>query len=164
MFRRWLQNLGIAHFALRRRFPAETLAAIDSAIAVSERTHSAEIRCAIETKLAPRRLYAGQDSAARARQLFASLGMWDTAGNNGVLLYVLLAEQKIEIVADRGFVAHVTNEQWDDICKEVAAAFAAGNYGPGVLNAVDRISALACRYFPGDGNDGNELPDRTVVL
>jgi len=92
--------------------------------------------------------------------------MWDTAENNGVLLYVLLAERKIEIVADRGFSEFVTSAAWESICAEMEEAFAAGHYKAGTLAALEQISALACRHFPAHGSLGdlNELPDTTVLL
>ena len=92
------------------------------------------------------------------------LHMWDTAENNGVLLYILLAEHKIEIIADRGFANHVTNDEWMSICGELEQAFAAGNYEVGTLAALERISVLARQHFPAATGDRNELPNRTVFL
>ena len=164
MWRRWLQNLTTTHFALWRHFPAATLAAIDSAITASEREHRAEIRCAIETALSAGQLWRGVASPARAADVFSGLGVWDTAENNGVLLYVLLAERTIEIVPDRGFAAVVSPAEWAGVCAEVELAFGAGRYEEGTLTALNRISALARRHFPAQGHDRNELPDRTVLL
>lgn len=81
-----------------------------------------------------------------------------------MLVYVLLAERRIEIVADRGFAGRVAPEEWAGICREMEAAFRAGRYEAGTLAALERISALARRHFPADGEDRNELPDRTVLL
>ncbi len=164
MLRRWLQNLTTTPFTLRRCFPTATLAAIDAACAASEQQHRAEIRCAVETTLSAGHLFRRLDSAARAREVFSLLRMWDTAENNGVLLYVLLAERKIEIVADRGFADHVTPAEWESICTGMEEAFAAGRYEAGTLAALERISALARRYFPARSGDRNELPDATAVL
>ncbi len=164
MARRWLQNLTTTHFALRRNFPPATLSAIDAAIAASERTHRAEIRCAIETALPAGELFRGVTGTARAAEVFSGLGVWDTAENNGVLVYVLLAERRIEIVADRGFMGRVASTEWEAICHAMEAAFRAGDYEGGTLAALARISALARQHFPADGEDRNELPDRTVLL
>lgn len=164
MLCRWLQNLTTTPFTLRRCFPAATLAAIDAACAVSEQYHRAEIRCAVETTLSAGHLFRRLDSAARAREVFSFLRMWDTAENNGVLLYVLLAERKIEIVADRGFAGHVTPAVWESICAGMEKAFADGQYEAGTLLALERISALARRYFPAGTGDRNELQDTTVLL
>lgn len=164
MLQRWLQHLSTTPIALRRRFPAATLAAIDGAIAASERFHRAEIRCAVETTLSAGHLWRGVTSAARAAEVFSILGMWDTAENNGVLLYVLLAERSIEIVADRGFSARVAPAEWEGICAEMEVALGSGRYEGGTLTALDRISALARQHFPAQAGDRNELPDRTVLL
>ncbi|MEQ1802785.1 MAG: TPM domain-containing protein [Gammaproteobacteria bacterium] len=164
MTSRWLQNLTTTHFALRRCFPLSTLPAIDAAIAASERDHRAEIRCAIETALPLRALFGGVGSAVRATEVFSALGVGNTTGNNGVLVYVLLAERSIEIVADRGFTGLVAAAEWEAICREMEAAFRAGHYEQGTLAALERIGALARRHFPADGSDRNELPDRTVLL
>lgn len=164
MLRRWLQHLTTTHFALRRCFPPATLAAIDAAITASERHHRAEIRCAVETALTAGHLLRGVVSAARAAEVFSGLGVWDTAENNGVLLYVLLAERNIEIVADRGFAGRVTVAEWESICAGMEVAFSAGRYEAGTLAALDRISALARQHFPAQGEERNELPDRTVLL
>lgn len=164
MLTRWFQNLTTTHFALRRHFPPATLSAIDAAIAASERHHRAEIRCAIETSLPVGHLFRGVTSTVRAAQVFSALGIWDTAANNGVLVYVLLAEHSIEIVADRGFAGLVTPGEWQSICAEMEAAFREGRYAEGALAAVERISRLARQHFPATGDDRNELPDRTVLL
>jgi uncharacterized membrane protein YgcG len=162
--RRWLQHLTTPPWALRRSFPPSTLTAIDAACAASERTHRAEIRCAVETVLSLDQLWRGVSSAERAVEVFAQLHMWDTAENNGVLLYVLLAERKIEIVADRGFSEYVAAAQWRGICTEMEAAFGTGQYEAGALAAMDRIGAIARQHFPLRDGDRNELPNTTVLL
>lgn len=164
MLRRWLQHLTTTPLALRRCFPPAVLASIDAACAASERYHRAEIRCAVETTLSIGHLFRRIDSAVRAREVFSLLHMWDTAENNGVLLYVLLAERKIEIVADRGFAELVTSTEWESICAEMERAFAAGRYEAGTLVALEHISALARQYFPAHRGDQNELPDTTALL
>ncbi len=164
MASRWLQNLTTTHLALRRHFPPATLSAIDAAITASERDHRAEIRCAIETALPVGELLRGVTSTARAAEVFSRLRVWDTAANNGVLVYVLLAERSIEIVADRGFTGLVEPAEWEGICHHMKAAFRTGHYEAGTLSALERIGALARRHFPADGGDRNELPDRTVLL
>ncbi|MBL8199435.1 MAG: TPM domain-containing protein [Chromatiales bacterium] len=164
MLSRWLQNLTTTHFALRRHFPPATLSAIDAAISASEREHRAEIRCAIETALPLGELLRGATSTARAAEVFAGLRVWDTAENNGVLVYVLLAERSIEIVADRGFEGRVAVTEWEAICRDMEAAFRGGRYEAGTLAALERIGALARRHFPGGGEGRNELPDRPVLL
>jgi uncharacterized membrane protein len=162
--RRWWQHLTTTPWALRRCFPHSTLAAIDAACAASEQTHRAEIRCAVETALPLGHLWRGVSSTARAVEVFAQLHMWDTAENNGVLLYVLLAEHRIEIVADRGFAQYVSTADWRSICSEMEAAFGSGRYEAGALAALERITAIAREYFPARGGDRNELPNTTALL
>lgn len=164
MWQRWLQNLTTTHLALRRCFPPATLAAIDAAITASERLHGAEIRCAVETTLTMGQLASGLDARARAAEVFARLGMWDTAANNGVLLYVLLAEHRIEIIADRGFTERVAPADWQSICDDLQKACAAGRFRDGTVTALQRIGEIARRHFPATATNPNELPDRTVLL
>ncbi|MEO8444447.1 MAG: TPM domain-containing protein [Gammaproteobacteria bacterium] len=164
MLRRWLQHLTTTPLALRRRFPAPALAAIEAAITASEQEHRAEIRCAVESVLPAGRLFRGMTSAARATEVFARLHVWDTAENNGVLLYVLLAERKIEIVPDRGYAGRVSAAEWAEVCAALECAFGAGEYAAGTVAAIDRIGVLARRHFPARDGDRNELPDRTVLL
>jgi uncharacterized membrane protein len=164
MLKRWLQNLTTLDLALRRAFPPDTLSAIDAAVARSEAHHAAEIRCAIEAALPLGALVQGVTATERAAEVFASLRVWDTAANNGVLVYVLLAEHAIEIVADRGFTGRVTPAEWAAICRGMEAELAAGRPAAGLLGAVAAMSELACRHFPADGADPNELPDRTLLL
>jgi len=164
MMRRWFQHLLTTPLALRRCFPPATLAAVDAAIAASERHHRAEIRCAVETTLSAGHLYRGVGSTQRAAEVFSELGMWDTAENNGILLYVLLAERTIEIVADRGFALRVTAAEWARICAGMEVALGAGLYRQGTLAAIGRITALAAEHFPAGSGDRNELEDRTILL
>jgi len=164
MLSRWFKNLTTTPLALRRYFPPATLAAIDAAIAASEQSHRAEIRCAVEASLSIRNLLNAMNSKVRAIEVFSMLHMWDTAENNGVLLYMLLAEHKIEIIADRGFANSVKTEEWMSICAELEQAFAVGNYEAGTLAALERISVLARQHFPAATSDRNELPNRTVFL
>ena len=110
--RRLLANLCEGWFQLHRRFPPGLLDEIASAVADGERTHLGEVRLAVESRLSPLAVLAGMDAPMRARQLFAQLGIWDTEHNNGVLLYVLLAEHRIEVVADRGIARHVVPDEW----------------------------------------------------
>jgi uncharacterized membrane protein len=164
MLRRWFMHLGTTPLTLRRCFPAQLLAGIDAAISASEQTHQAEIRFAIEAALPIGQLWRGVGSRERARELFSQLGMAGTAGHNGILVYVLLAERAIEIVADHGFDGQVAAPVWEDICVATAAAFRNGEYGPGALQAVRRLSELAAACFPPGTDNRNELSNQPVLL
>ncbi len=161
---RWLRHLLTTHLVLRMRFPAATLAAIDEAIAASETRHRAEIRCAIETGLPLRYLLRGRSARDRALDVFARLGVWDTAGNNGVLLYILLAEHSIEIVADRGFAGRVSGDEWAVLTQALEQDFRAGRFADGTLAVLRAIGEHAARHFPADGDNPNELSNRPVIL
>jgi uncharacterized membrane protein len=160
----WWRHLLMTPLALRRAFPPETLAAINAAVAAGERLHGAEVRVAVEAAFGLRQLWHRVTPRERAVDVFSQLRMWDTAANNGVLVYILLAEQDIEIVADRAFSGRVPPTAWTDICSDLAAAFRAGDHRDGVIRAVERVHALAAPLFPPAGPGQDELPDATVVL
>jgi uncharacterized membrane protein len=162
---RLLTNLFGQWFAMRRRFPEPLLREMTAAIAAGERTHRGELRFAVESRLSPWMVLDGIDAATRARQLFAQLQVWDTAHNTGVLYYVLLAEKRIEIVADRGIASCVAQVEWDAICARMRDSYAAGRWHEGSLAGIAAAHALLQRHFPSDGTDNrDELPDRPVLL
>ena len=101
----------------------------------------------------------------RAHEVFARLRVWDTEANNGVLLYLLLADHAIEIVADRGLEGRVSGEEWEQVCRAVEAAIAGGDaLEPAVIAGIGRISALLATHWPATGAGRDELPDRPVLL
>lgn len=162
---RQLMNLFEGWFQLHRRFPPGLLDEIAAAVAEGERTHLGEVRLAVESRLSPLVVLAGLDAVTRARQVFGQLGVWDTEHNNGVLVYVLLAEHRIEIVADRGIARHVMPEEWAAACAHMRDAYARGQWREGSLQGIADVHALLQRHFPGDGKSRlDELPDRPVLL
>ena len=163
--RRVLANLFGGWFQLRRRFPSALLDEMSAAIAVGERTHRGEICFALEARLAPLAVLEGLDAPTRARQVFGQLRVWDTEHNSGVLFYVLMAEHRIEIVADRGIAAKVAADEWDALCTRMRACYARGAWREGSLAGIAAANALLERHFPGGGKAGHdELPDRPVLL
>jgi uncharacterized membrane protein len=92
------------------------------------------------------------------------LRVWDSEENNGVLLYVLLADRKVEIVADRGIHRHVGDERWRAICKEIELRYRRGDFLGGSVIGVEKTSAELAHYFPGVGEGINEQPDAPVVM
>jgi uncharacterized membrane protein len=163
--RRLWANLFGGWFQLRRRFPASLLDEMAVAIAAGERTHLGEVRFAVESRLAPLDVLDGLDPATRARQVFAQLRVWDTELNSGVLFYVLMAEHRIEIVADRGIAAVVAKDEWDAICARMRECYAGGQWRDGSLEGIACANALLARHFPGAGRaNPDELPDRPVLL
>lgn len=159
------RNLFGAWFQLRRWFPSALLDEMATAIHDGERHHRVELRFAVESRLPPLAVWAGITPRQRAQQVFAQLGVWDTELNTGLLVYVLLAERRIEIIADRGLAARVDRDAWERISATMRAAFAAGRWREGSLDGIASIHALAAGQFPSDGRDNpDELPDRPVLL
>ena len=150
----------------RRLFPETTLRRITEAIAAAEAGHHGEICFAVEPALPPGAVLAGVDARQRAREAFARLRVWDTEANNGVLLYLLLADHRIEIVADRGFDGRVTPEQWREVCAGIEAGLRAGEPERAVLSGVAALSALVAAHYPRlvDAADKDELPNRPHLL
>ena len=154
----------VRHLFFPRGFPKDALPAIEQAIAASEATHRGEIRFAAEDALDGAALLAGQPGRARALEVFSQLGVWDTEENNGVLVYLLLADHDIEIVADRGINAKVGREEWERICRGMEQALARGAYQQAIVDGIAEISRLLVRHYPARAGDRNELSNAPVRL
>jgi uncharacterized membrane protein len=156
------------HWRTRMLFPAATLDAIERAVGRAEQTHRGEIRFAVESSLTPLRILADLAPRERALEVFAHLKVWDTERNNGVLIYVQLADRVVEIVADRGLARHVKQAEWDSVCRMMEEHFRAGRFKAGSIAGVDAIGTLLARHFPTDpplaGVAANQLPDRPTLL
>jgi uncharacterized membrane protein len=152
------------HWRARRVFTQSVLARIEQAIQAGERTHSGQLRFVVEGALDGAPLFRGQTARERALDIFSRLRIWDTAHNNGVLIYLLLADRNVEIVADRGIDAKVEAEGWKSICRDMEAAFAQGQFEAGIVRGIEAVSRELARYFPPDGPHPNELPDRPLVI
>jgi uncharacterized membrane protein len=152
------------HWRVRRVFPPKVLAAIEQAIKAGEATHSGQLRFAVEGALDGKPLFKGQSARERALDLFSQLRIWDTAHNNGVLIYLLLADRKVEIVADRGIDARVGAAGWQKICAEMETDFRSGNFQTGVIKGIEAVSRQLAAHFPKHGAGRNELPDAPVVI
>jgi uncharacterized membrane protein len=151
---------------VRRAFPEQTLQRIREAIVASEAAHSGEIRFAVEAALPTSYLKRDAPARERALMMFAKLRVWDTEYNNGVLIYVDLADHQIEIIADRGIAARVPESEWTAIAQTMRDAFRARSFEAGTITAVKAVGALLARHFPlaeGERNP-NELPDEPTVL
>ncbi|QWF15917.1 TPM domain-containing protein [Lysobacter capsici] len=178
---RWLRHLFAP--SSRRVFPADSLERIGEAIAAGERHHGGQLCFAVESRLSLGELLDGRDARAAAHIAFAQLRVWDTAANNGVLLYLLLADHRIEIVADRGYATRVGDERWQAVCEGIQQALAAGEAEAAVLGGIAALSEIIAEHFPRDESfgesssgepsagehggatgEGNELPDRPVRL
>ena len=149
---------------VRRIFPPQVLSAIEQAIRAGEATHSAQVRFVVEGALDGAPLFRDQSARERALDIFSQLRIWDTAHNNGVLIYLLLADRNVEIVADRGIDAKVGAAGWEKICAEMESDFRAGNFAGGAIKGIQAVSRQLARHFPKHGGGNNELPDTPVVI
>jgi uncharacterized membrane protein len=118
----------------------------------------------VEAELATAQLWHEVGSRERAREVFAQRGVWNTEHNNGVLIYLLLADRRVEIVADRGIDAKVEPAEWHAICRMMEEHFRAARYQEGAIAGVRAVSALLGRHFPRGARGPNELPDRPVLI
>ena len=163
-FKRLLNHLLMTDWQVKRAFAPSVLAKIEQAIQASELAHAGEIRFAVEGALGILPLVEGQDARSRAIEVFSQLHVWDTQHNNGLLIYVLLADRAVEIVADRGINARVQPGEWDAVCQAIKTAFGNRQFEAGSVAGIDAVSSHLARHFPAHPSSGNELPDQPVVL
>ena len=149
---------------VRREFPPRVLDAIEQAIKAGEATHSGQVRFVVEGALDGGPLFRNQSARERALDVFAQLRIWDTAHNNGVLIYLLLADRDVEIVADRGIDAKVGAEGWERICRAMEVEFRSGQFERGAIDGIAAVSRELAKHFPPGGPHRNELPDKPVVM
>ena len=151
---------------LRRVLTPEVLQRLGQRVAASERRHTGQIRICAEGGLPLSYLWRGASARERAITQFGKLRVWDTEHNNGVLIYLLLAEHAIEIVADRGLAQRVPPGTWHALVGHMRAAFRAGQYEDGLTEVLADVSALLVAHFPVSGHapSSNELPDAPVLL
>lgn len=157
---RWLDESDV-----RRALGSDALARIEQRVADSERRHTGEIRVCVEAGLPLSYLWRGASARERAVALFGKLRVWDTEDNNGVLIYLLLAEHRIEIVADRGLNRHVPPGHWASLVSGMAAQFRAGHFEAGLLAAIDTVDRVLVEHFPATPDQFNpdELPNAPVL-
>ncbi|HEU5434288.1 MAG TPA: TPM domain-containing protein [Thermomicrobiales bacterium] len=142
---RILRHVVTDHLSVRRTFPHAALERIEHAIAAGERGHRGQICFAVEGALPP-------------------LRVWDTEDNAGVLVYLLLADRDVEIVADRGIDRRVPPGVWKAICTRMEAEFREGRFVEGIAAGIGEIGALLAAHFPHTADAANELPDKPVIL
>lgn len=163
--RRILRHRWLDDAETRRAIPPALAERLAQHVADSERRHTGEVRIYVEAGLPLSYLWRGATPRERALAMFGKLGVWDTEQNNGVLVYLLLAEHAIEVVADRGLSRHVTPAQWQEIVRHMSAEFRAGRYEQGLKQAIDEVTALLVQHFPAQPGaaNANELPDHPVL-
>jgi uncharacterized membrane protein len=163
-FSRLFRHLFATRAGARRRFTPAALAEIEAAVHDVESRHSGEIRFVVEAALDIDELTGGITPRERAIEVFSHLRVWDTEANNGVLIYVLLADRDVEILADRGLAARVPQDEWETICREIEAHYREGRFAQGSVAGIRSVGRLLERHFPGHGPDANELPNQPVLL
>ena len=163
-FKRFARHLASDHRAVRRAFPREALARIEAAIGTGEKNHAGQVRFVVEAALPLALVLSRQTPRERALDVFGRLRIWDTEGNSGVLVYLLLADRRVEIIADRGIHRQVGDAEWQSICHTMESAFHEGRFEEGAVAGIDAVSALLSRHFPRGGAASNELPDQPILL
>ena len=151
---------------MRRQLSTAGLARLQAQVASSETKHLGELRLCIEGGLSWPDLLQKQTARTRALHLFSTLHVWDTAHNNGVLIYLLLADRRIEILADRGIMSRVGHEPWSHIAQQLGQRLRDGQFEQGLSHAIEAVTELLTVHFPADPDQANpnELPDKVVVI
>jgi len=152
------RHLLLTHWHVNRAFPQHTCAAIEQAISASMSAHVGQIRFAAEGALHSVPLFKGQSASERALDVFSQLRVWDTPANNGLLIYLLLADRTVVIVADRGIDSKVGARDWEKICQAMESAFEQGHYEVGVISGIQSVTQHLSKHYPGSGAYRNETP------
>ena len=161
---RVLKHLCATRAGTRRRFPRDVLDAIEQSVAQIERRTSGEIRFAIDTALELPEIWADKPPRECAHEAFARLRVWDSELNNGVLIYVLMADRDVEIVADRGAAARISPTEWEAACRLMESHFREGRFKEGALAGVRAVGGLLEREFPCSAGNRDELPNQPALL
>jgi uncharacterized membrane protein len=162
--KRIAKHLLMTRWQVNKYFPAATLDAIEKEIQVSEKMHAGEIRFVVEAALDGAPLFKDQTAQERALDVFSQLRIWDTEYNNGLLIYVLLADHAVEIIADRGIHAKVGADEWQKICRKIETDFAQGHFKHGVCLGINSITEHLAAHFPVTEDDKDELPNKPLIM
>jgi uncharacterized membrane protein len=164
IFYRLLKHLFTTHAAGKRTFPPSTLKAIEAAITEGESLHKAEVRLIVEHSLSGRAVLHRITSRQRAIELFSQYRIWDTEDNCGVLVYINIADRKLEIVADRAVSKLIPNKGWHAVCRTMTEGFSQGEFHHSSAAAMAQLNALLQSHLPADGTHSNQLPNKPIVL
>ena len=164
MWQRIWRNLFSSWFQLARWFPKKKMREIRDYIAQGELKHAGELCFAIEARYSLWSILNGITPRLRAEQIFSSLRIWDTQDNCGVLVYLQLAERKIEIVADRGLAKHVPESMWQALCQAFSIDMHEKTPYQAVIACLEQINSLLIEFYPATEHDINELPNEPVIL
>ncbi len=165
VLRRFARHLYYEARGVSAIFSRESLKRIEVAISASELNHTAEIRVAVEASLGLRELFNKKTPRHRALEAFSLLKVWDTAQNNGVLIYINVADRAVEIIADRGFEQRLNDVYWQQLCSKMVMGFQQDLFEQSVVQCVQKLSSDIARHFPSNGQSNpDELPNSPVVL
>jgi uncharacterized membrane protein len=162
--KRIFRHLTSTRSVVNKAFPSKTLGAIEQAIEQAEASHRGEIRFVVEGALDGAPLLKGLTARERAIDVFSQLRMWDTELRTGVLIYLLMSDRQIEIVADRGIDAFVGHDAWSQLCRQLEVAFKEGHFEEGAFACVQAVTTHLQKHFPASPVDTNELPNTPLVL
>jgi uncharacterized membrane protein len=161
---RFGRHLVTDHWTARRAFPPVVMKRIEEAIAAGERMHGGQVRFVVEGSLPMGQLVRGETPRERALEVFGRLRIWDTEENCGVLIYLLLADRDVEIVADRGIHRKVGDDAWQALCRGMEIAFRERRFADGAIDGIDAVNTLLAQHFPRTGAGANELSDQPIIL
>jgi hypothetical protein len=162
--KRWFLHTLMPPWRWRLAFPAAVLKDIEMAVKQSERQHRGELRFAIENALASTWVWRGMSARQRATEVFSNLRVWDTEENSGVLIYLLLVDREVHIVADSGIARRVPQADWDSVAHAMQKAFRQGEFRRGSLEGIERITAMLATHFPPGADNPNELSNKPVII
>lgn len=162
--KRIVRHLLMSHRQLKAAFATQALAVIEKAIRESHDAHVGQVRFVVEGALHSSALFEGQTARERAIDVFSQLRVWDTEHNNGVLIYLLLADRDVEIVADRGIHLRVSGGEWEAICRMMESEFRRNRFQSGAVQGIEQVTALLKRHFPALWPPSENLPTTPVVI
>ena len=164
LIKRLFRHLFIWPGAVSKHLPTDSMRRIEAAIAKSEKSHLGEICFVVEENLHVFDIIIKKSAKKRAIEVFSQFHVWDTEHNNGVLIYLLLADHDFEILADRGIHYYVGNEGWEEISRAMEAYFKQGDFEVGVLHGIAEIAEHLNTHFPADIENINELANAPIVI
>ncbi len=162
--KRWFRHAFMPPWRWRMLFPKMVLGDIEKAVKHSEHQHGGELRFAVENALALGQVWQGSSARQRAIEVFSNLRVWDTEQNSGVLIYVLLADREVHIVADRGIAKCVAQAEWDVVAEAMQKEYRRGDFLHGSLQGIERITVLLATYFSPGADNPNELSNKPVIV
>jgi uncharacterized membrane protein len=163
-FKRFVKHIFTDKWSVSRAFPSASLNAIEAAIKRAEQGHNGQICFAVEGSLDTPLIMRGLSARERSIDVFAMQRVWDTKLNNGLLIYLLLADRDVEIVADRGIAAKVTQAQWEAICRDMEKCFREKKFEQGVITGIEEVAQLLRAHFPHPPGHANEISDKPIIL